>query len=64
MSRAKFRKVHGKYGSGRFAVSEGVQIGCFPDLSYLPELATPDHPMFEIVIPKKDDDEQEEEQGN
>lgn len=54
MSTAKFRKVYGKNGSGRFVVSEGVA----PSAYLLPHEGLPtlytdiEDDRFEIVIPK------------
>ncbi len=53
MSVAKYRKVYGKHGSGRFTVSEGIDPGCNFGPVKLPEMATPSLPdddRFEIVI--------------
>lgn len=54
MSLAKFRKVYGKNGAGRFVVSEGIAPSTYllPDVG-LPTLYTDiEDDRFEIVIPK------------
>ena len=54
MSLAKFRKVYGKNGSGRFVVSEGIAPSTYlrPHLGLPTQWTDIEDDRFEIVIPK------------